>query len=234
MGLVGVAALQHAEVDLPDRAVNLVDEHGAAPMDRPASKHIQSPTTQFLLGATPEMNPSLVPSRFEIRSAQRSDVGAILAMIRALADYEKLGHLCVAAESDLERALFGPRPAAEVLLACKAGRPAAFALFFHNFSTFLGRPGLWLEDLFVLPEYRRQGCAQALLRTLAAIAVERSCGRFEWAVLDWNAPAIEFYRSLGATVLQEWRIVRVVGTSLEALAGAASDGARESGGAVPP
>ena len=118
----------------------------------------------------------------------------------------------MATEADLAEALFGPRPAAEVLIACKDGTPAAFALFFHNFSTFLGRRGLWLEDLFVQPAYRRQGCAQALLRALAGIARDRGCGRFEWAVLDWNASAIEFYQSLGATVLPDWRIVRVVGT----------------------
>ena len=116
------------------------------------------------------------------------------------------------------RALFGPRPAAEVLIASKDGEIAAFALFFHNFSTFLGRRGLWLEDLFVRPEYRRQGCAQALLRALAEIARDRGCGRFEWAVLDWNASAIEFYQSRGATVLPDWRIVRVTGPSLDALA----------------
>src|SRR6185369_5236777 len=111
-----------------------------------------------------------------------------------------------------------PRVAAEVLVAWKNGEAAAFALFFHNFSTFLGRPGLWLEDLFVLPEHRRQGCASALLRALAAIAKERDCGRFEWAVLDWNKPAIRFYQELGATVLPDWRIVRVVGASLARLA----------------
>ena len=149
-------------------------------------------------------------------------------MIRALAEYEELSHLCIAARADLERALFSPRPAAEVLLAWKDGKPVAFALFFHNFSTFLGRPGLWLEDLFVLPEHRRQGCAGALLRALAALAVERGCGRFEWAVLDWNAPAIEFYRTLGATLLADWRIVRVVGLSLAELAGMAD---REPDGA---
>jgi GNAT superfamily N-acetyltransferase len=103
-------------------------------------------------------------------------------------------------------------------VAFKGGKPAAFALFFHNFSTFLGRRGLWLEDLFVRPEYRRQGCAQALLRTLAGIARARDCGRFEWAVLDWNVQAIEFYRSLGAAVLPDWRICRVVGDALVALA----------------
>ena len=158
------------------------------------------------------------PPLFEIRPAQPGDVAAIHAMIGALAEYEKLAHLCVATEAHLAEALFGPRPSAEVLIACKDGTPAAFALFFHNFSTFLGRPGLWLEDLFVLPEYRRQGCAQALLRALAGIARERDCGRFEWAVLDWNASAIAFYQSLGATVLPDWRIVRVAGGALEGMA----------------
>jgi GNAT superfamily N-acetyltransferase len=157
-------------------------------------------------------------SPFEIRPATPADVGAIHAMIRSLAEYEKLAHLCVASEADLAAALFGARPAAEVLIATRDAQPAAFALFFHNYSTFLGRQGLWLEDLYVRPEHRRRGCAQALLRTLAAIARERGCGRFEWAVLDWNAPAIDFYRSLGATVLPDWRIVRVVGPSLDALA----------------
>jgi len=158
-------------------------------------------------------------SGFDIRPARPVDVPAVHAMIRALADYEKLTHLCVATEADLERALFGPRPVAEVLIAWKGRETAAFALFFHNFSTFLGRPGLWLEDLFVQPAHRRQGCAQALLRTLAGIARERGCGRFEWAVLDWNTPAIEFYQSLGATVLPDWRIARVVGPALDQLAG---------------
>jgi GNAT superfamily N-acetyltransferase len=139
-------------------------------------------------------------------------------MIEALAEYEKLTHLFVATEADLDAALFGPRPAAEVLIARRDGEAAAFALFFPNFSTFLGRPGLWLEDLFVQPAFRRQGCARALLRTLAALARERGCGRFEWSVLDWNAPAIAFYEALGATILQDWRIARIVGPALDALA----------------
>ncbi len=152
-------------------------------------------------------------------------------MIGALAAYEKLEHLRTATETDLADALFGPQPAAEVLIACKDGVPAAFALFFHNFSTFLGRRGIWLEDLFVQPAYRRQGCAQQLLRALAGIARDRGCGRFEWAVLDWNASAIEFYRSLGATVLPDWRIVRVLGGALDALASGESGqpGARHPG-----
>jgi GNAT superfamily N-acetyltransferase len=164
------------------------------------------------------MSAVAMPSAFEIRPAEPGDVPAIHAMIAALAEYEKLAHLCVATEAQLAEALFGSRPSAEVLIACKDRTPAAFALFFHNFSTFLGRPGLWLEDLFVLPEHRRQGCAQALLRALAGVARERGCGRFEWAVLEWNASAIAFYQSLGATVLPDWRITRVVGPALEALA----------------
>jgi GNAT superfamily N-acetyltransferase len=164
------------------------------------------------------MNAPPTRSIFDIRPARREDLGTVVSMIRALAEYEKLAHLCIAEEADLEAALFGPRPAAEVLIAWKSHEAAAFALFFHNFSTFLGRRGLWLEDLYVRPGYRRQGCAQALLRTLAQIAVERGCGRFEWAVLDWNSPAIEFYRALGATVLADWRIVRVAGPALAALA----------------
>ena len=158
---------------------------------------------------------------FEIRPARPGDVAAVHAMIRELAEFERLAHLCVASEADLAAALFGPLPAAEVLIACRDGEAAGFALFFHNFSTFLGRRGLWLEDLFVRPAHRRQGCAQALLTTLADLARERGCGRFEWAVLDWNAPAIDFYRSLGATVLPDWRIVRVVGPALDHLAGKA-------------
>jgi GNAT superfamily N-acetyltransferase len=155
---------------------------------------------------------------FAIKAASQGDIPELQSMIRALADYEKLSHLCTASEPDLDEALFGPRPAAEAMIAWAGDQAAGFALFFHNFSTFLGRRGLWLEDLFVRPAFRRQGCAQALLRRLAAIAVERNCGRFEWAVLDWNARAIDFYRTLGATVLPDWRIVRVVGPALATLA----------------
>jgi GNAT superfamily N-acetyltransferase len=158
---------------------------------------------------------------FAIRPATPADVAAVHALIRALADYERLTHLCVAGEADIADALFGPHPAAEVLIAWKNGEAAGFALFFHNFSTFLGRRGLWLEDLFVQPAHRRQGCAQALLASLARLARDRDCGRFEWAVLDWNAPAIEFYRALGATVMPDWRIVRVVGPALDAMAATA-------------
>jgi GNAT superfamily N-acetyltransferase len=166
-------------------------------------------------------NPPSAPS---IRRAEPGDVAAIHTMIMALAEFEQLAQLFVATKTDLAEALFGPRPAAEVLIAAIAGDSAGFALFFHNYSTFLGRRGLWLEDLFVLPAYRRRGCAKALLRALAAIARDRGCGRFEWAVLDWNTGAIDFYRGLGATVLPDWRIVRVVGPALAALARPAGDG----------
>ena len=151
---------------------------------------------------------------FEIRPAVAADVPAIHALIGALADYEKLAPVFVASPADIGNALFGPRPAAEVLIASKNGEAAGFALFFHNFSTFLGRRGLWLEDLFVQPAFRRQGCAKALLKALAELAVARGCGRFEWAVLDWNASAIAFYETLGAKVLPDWRIVRLVGPAL--------------------
>jgi GNAT superfamily N-acetyltransferase len=165
--------------------------------------------------------------RFVIRPAQPADVPDVLAMIRELAQFERLSHLCVGSEADLADALFGPRPAAEALIARAESQAAGFALFFHSYSTFLGQRSLWLEDLFVRPAHRRQGCAQVLLRALAALAVERNCGRFEWAVLDWNAAAIDFYRTLGATVLPDWRIVRVVGPALAALAAPSPAGPAE-------
>ena len=155
---------------------------------------------------------------FSIRPAESQHAALVHAMIGELASYENLTHLCVASEADLRAALWSPRPTAEVLIAWKGDLPAGFALFFHNYSTFLGRRGIWLEDLFVRPAWRRQGCASDLLRAIAALAVERDCGRFEWSVLDWNAGAIDFYRGLGATVLPDWRIVRVVGPALAALA----------------
>src|SRR5580698_8320285 len=130
-----------------------------------------------------------------IRPACPDDVPTVLALIRALARYEKLEHQVVGTEADLREHLFGPQPRAEVALVEDGGEIAAFALFFHNYSTFLCKPGLHLEDLFVLPEHRRKGYGRALLAHLAKLAVERGCGRFEWAVLDWNEPAIAFYRS---------------------------------------
>jgi GNAT superfamily N-acetyltransferase len=158
-------------------------------------------------------------STFTIRSAARADVPAILGMIRELADFEKLTHLMVADEAMLADALFGARPACECLLGKEDGAPVTFALFFHNFSTFLGRRGLYLEDLYVKPAHRGRGHAQAMLQALARIALERGCGRFEWSVLDWNENAIRFYRKMGADVMPDWRICRLTGQELCTLAG---------------
>src|SRR5437667_407486 len=158
---------------------------------------------------------------FTIAFATPADVPEVQALVRALADYERLDSICVSTEADLHEALFGSRPPAEVLIARKSGIsiPAAgFALFFHTFSTFLGRRSLWLEDLFVRPEHRGAGIGRALLIALAVIARDRQCGRFEWAVLDWNQSAIRFYETLGAVVLPDWRIARVAGGALERLA----------------
>jgi len=153
-----------------------------------------------------------------IRLATVDDVPVIHALIRGLADYEKLLHEVVATEDDLRRTLFGARPYAEVLIAEPAGQAAGFALFFHNYSTFLGRPGIYLEDLFVRPEARGQGVGRALMIAIAKLAVERGCGRFEWAVLDWNVDAIGFYRALGAIGMDAWRVQRVTGDALVKLA----------------
>jgi GNAT superfamily N-acetyltransferase len=156
-----------------------------------------------------------------IRGATPRDVPTIHALILELARYEKLEHEAVATEEQIRASLFGPgAPQAEVLVAeaPEESRVVGFALFFHNYSTFLGRRGVYLEDLFVLPEYRRRGYGTLLLRALARIAVDRGCGRFEWAVLDWNEPAIRFYRSLGAQLLEAWRICRVTGSGIERLA----------------
>ncbi len=153
-----------------------------------------------------------------IRPATPADVPTIVSLIRALAEYEKLAHEVVMDEARLREHLFGPRPFAEVLIADEAGRAAGFALFFHNYSTFLGRPGIYLEDLFVLPEFRGKGLGKALLAALAKLAVERECGRLEWAVLDWNEPSIRFYESLGAVAKKEWIIYRTTGEALAKLA----------------
>ena len=149
-----------------------------------------------------------------IRAAQPADVPILLQLIRELAEYERLAHQVVATESDLAESLFGPQPAAQAILAELEGKPAGFAIYFFNFSTFLSRPGLYLEDLFVRPAQRRRGVGKALFRHLAQVAVERRCGRFEWSVLDWNQTAIAFYRSLGAVSLIEWTRFRLTGDSL--------------------
>jgi GNAT superfamily N-acetyltransferase len=153
-----------------------------------------------------------------IRFATPGDVSTILGFIRSLARYEKLEHEVVADEAALLATLFGPRPASEVLLAELSGAPVGFALFFQSYSTFLARPGLYLEDLFVDPPARGRGVGAALMSALARIAVDRGYGRFEWSVLDWNQPALEFYASLGAAPQSEWTVQRVVGAPLAALA----------------
>ena len=152
-----------------------------------------------------------------LRSATAADVPQILAFIRGLAEYEKLTHEVVATEAALQATLFPAtgKPAAECVLAGWEGVPAGFALFFTNYSTFLAKPGLYLEDLFVLPEFRGRGLGKALLLHLARLANQRGCGRMEWTVLDWNQPAIEFYESLGAVRKREWQICRLTGAALE-------------------
>jgi len=155
---------------------------------------------------------------FEIRQANESDVPLILQFIRDLAEYEKLAHLVVASESQLQKTLFGSARYAEVVIAEEDGTPAGFAIFFHNYSTFLAQPGIYLEDLFVKPEYRGRGYGKALLAHLARLARDRNCGRVEWAVLDWNEPSIAFYKSLGARPMEEWRTFRLTGEALEKLA----------------
>lgn len=155
---------------------------------------------------------------FVIRNATADDCGLILKFIRDLADFEKLAHEVIATEESLRHHLFGESPRAEVLIGEFENRPAGFALFFQNFSTFVGRPGIYLEDLFVDPDFRGQGFGKALLTCLATVAVERECGRLEWSVLDWNQPAIDFYHSLGATSMKGWSINRVTGDSLQEMA----------------
>ncbi|AJY44171.1 GNAT family N-acetyltransferase [Burkholderia humptydooensis] len=157
-----------------------------------------------------------------IRAAAAADVPAMLALMRELAKFEQLTHLFVATEADLADALFGARPSAEALVAVNGtvngGAIVGYALYFHNYSTFVGRRGLYLEDLYVQPSQRGTGLGTRMLRRLAAIAVERRCARFEWTVLDWNQPAIEFYRKMGAQIMPDWRVVRVTGDTLAQLA----------------
>jgi len=153
-----------------------------------------------------------------VSPATQADVPLILDLIRGLADYEKLSGQMVATEALLREHLFGPRPMAEVRIARLGDKPAGFALFFHNFSTFLGRPGIYLEDVFVYPEYRGRGIGKALLREVARVAAERNCGRLEWSVLDWNEPAIRFYESLGAKPMSQWTIYRMTDEAIKKLA----------------
>jgi GNAT superfamily N-acetyltransferase len=159
-----------------------------------------------------------------IRPAKREDVPRILAFIRALAAYEREPRAVIATEADLERDGFGPNPFYFCLIAEHDGRTAGFALGFFSYSTWLGRPGIYIEDLFVEPELRGLGIGKALLERVAAVAVEKGCPRLQWAVLDWNTPAIEFYRAMGAEFLDEWRNVRVSGEALRRLAGVAAQG----------
>ena len=154
------------------------------------------------------------PTTPTLRPAAPADGTAIVGLIRELAVFEKLEHLVVVTPESLQPHLFGPRPAAEAVVAEVDGVVVAFALFFSNFSTFLGQPGLYLEDLYVQPAHRGTGLGKALLQHLGALAVARGCGRFEWSVLDWNENAIRFYQSMGATVMPEWRICRIGGEGL--------------------
>jgi GNAT superfamily N-acetyltransferase len=163
------------------------------------------------------------PPGFFLRPATPGDVPAILALIRGLAEYERLAHEVEADEARLADTLFGARPAAEVVIAEADGGAVGFALFFHSYSTFLARPGLYLEDLFVVPAHRGRGIGRALMVHLAKLALARGCGRFEWSVLDWNAPAIGFYRSLGAVGMDAWTVQRLAGDALERLANGATD-----------
>ena len=159
--------------------------------------------------------------KLEIRAAVEDDAPLILQLIKELAEYEKLSHEVVATEVTLRKSLFGERRFAEALIGELEGEPAGFALFFHNFSTFLGRPGIYLEDLYVRPEFRGSGLGRALLVYLARLARERGCGRLEWSVLDWNEPAIGFYKSVGAAPVDGWTGYRVTGKALEKLGGEA-------------
>ena len=156
--------------------------------------------------------------QFLIRPAEPADAGELMRLIRGLADYEKLSDMCVGTPEMLREQLFGARRSCEALVAERGGRSVGFALYFSTFSTVLCKPGLYLEDLFVEPEHRGVGLGKALLRALAALAVERDCGRFEWRVLDWNEPSINFYKSLGAAIMPEWELVRMTRREIESLA----------------
>jgi GNAT superfamily N-acetyltransferase len=155
---------------------------------------------------------------FEIRWMTEKDIPLILSFIKELAEYERLSHEVVATEDGLRESLFGEHRVAEVIIGYYRSHPAAFALFFHNFSTFLGRPGLYVEDLFVRPEFRGKGLGRTMLAYIAKLAKARNCGRLEWWVLDWNDPAIELYRSLGAVPMDEWTVYRLTGEALGTLA----------------
>ena len=163
-------------------------------------------------------------TNFEIRTTTEADVPIILSLIRELAEYERAPDAVVANETGLREVLFGPKRSAEVLLALEEGEPVGFAVYFYKVSTWLGRPGLYLEDLFVRPSVRGNGYGRALLERLARIAQERGCGRMEWAVLDWNDPAIQFYRKLGAEPMTEWTVFRLTQEGIARLAGSGAEG----------
>lgn len=165
---------------------------------------------------------------FEIRHAQIEDCPLILEFIRELADYERLSHEVVATVPVLEESLFGPRPFADVLIADYQQQPVGYALFFHNLSTFTGRPGIYLEDLYVKPALRGRGFGKCLLAYIAKLAVDSKCTRFEWSVLDWNEPSIQFYRSIGARPMDEWTVQRLDGEALQQFA-AEFQGSNERG-----
>jgi GNAT superfamily N-acetyltransferase len=159
-----------------------------------------------------------MPADLRIDAATSGDVTTLLGLIKALADYEHLSSAVVATEASLRAALFGDPPRAEAVLAHVGGTAVGYAVYFHTYSTFLGRTGMYLEDVFVLPEWRRKGIGRRLLRHVAELAVARGCGRLEWSVLDWNEPAIRFYQSLGARPLDEWTVYRLTGDALTRLA----------------
>jgi len=159
-----------------------------------------------------------MPDEVRIEPADDRDVPVILSLIKALAEYERLAHEVVATEAQLRESLFGTTPHAEAVIARVGSETVGLAVWFHSYSTFLGRRGLYLEDLFVLPAWRGRGIGRALLRHLARLAIERDCGRMEWAVLDWNDPAIGFYRSIGARAMDEWTVYRLTGDALRRVA----------------
>ena len=156
--------------------------------------------------------------QLSIRPVREDEVGLVMDFIRELAEYERLGHEVTATAADIRAALFGPRPYAEAVIGCIDGVACGFALYFHNFSTFVGKPGLYLEDLYVRPAARGRGLGSALLAWLAQLALARGCGRFEWSVLDWNEPALKVYRGLGARAADDWTLHRVTGEALVRLA----------------
>jgi ubiquinone/menaquinone biosynthesis C-methylase UbiE/predicted acetyltransferase len=196
-----------------EMSISLAEQNGFKIIDRP-----QISRSRAALFERREMEIPTRIANFRIRSATKENIPLILSFIRELAAYEKRSHEVVATEEILQETLFGDRRVAEVILGYFDGEPVSFALFFHNFSTFLGRPGIYLEDLFVKPEMRRKGIGRVMLAYLAHLAKERRCGRLEWWVLDWNKPAISFYRSLGAAAMDEWTVHRLTGEPLDRLA----------------